>query len=51
MIEEYLYSKAVRGGASRANREKGCEWLKAVINDIVNKVQNALKLLESVKDN
>ncbi|OYT48563.1 MAG: creatininase [Desulfurococcales archaeon ex4484_42] len=51
IIEEYLYPKAVRGRASRASREKGCEWLKAVINDIVNKVQNVLKLLKSMKNN
>ncbi len=45
IIENYLYPKAVLGGPTKANKEKGKEWLDNVINDIVNIINDISKII------
>ncbi|MGC9134946.1 creatininase family protein [Caldisphaera sp.] len=35
IIENYLYPDAVLGGPTKADKEKGKQWLESVVNDIV----------------
>jgi len=50
IIENYLYPHAVLGGPTKANKEKGKQWLDSVINDIVKIVNEINKILLD-KDN
>ncbi|MCE4617157.1 MAG: creatininase family protein [Desulfurococcales archaeon] len=44
-LEERIYSKALTGDARLASEEKGLEWLKAVIDELAEKVLEAARIL------
>ena len=47
-LEERLYAKALTGDASKASPDKGKRWLEAVVEDIVLKIREALRILGSM---
>ncbi len=45
IVDKYLYPNAVLGGATRGDKNKGKEWIEAVVEDISNEARNLMKVL------